>query len=575
MLARFQTLRTRRDVAELLEIPDTYLIYILYRRRDRLSYRTFTIKKRSGGVRIISVPPSSLFVLQNKLNHVFQLAYRPKPSVHGFVKRRNIVSNALPHVRKRWILNVDLKDFFPSIHFGRIRGALMAKPFQLPAPAATVLAQICTAQEGLPQGAPTSPILANLVCAKLDGELMALARRYRLTYTRYCDDLSFSTRNYNFPPDIAIAGSGLIGSSVTIGPSLLALLTTNQFVVNDQKTRLQLQDCHQEVTGLTVNRFVNVPRQFVREVRAMLHAWAKFDLAAAADTYVREFHPQRRTALAPEVLFASVLRGKVEYIGFIRGRTDPVYCKLRAKLHQLDSTLIGPAPPPTARRQSSGVGSEDRWTKLFQKVRDRIVQLERVKRDGTVGSGTAFCLRDGILATAAHILTGSVTVHFPAGPASVSKVYVHSLGEEKVDCALIRHLQGPGMIPHEARDPDPGEPVAVIGFSTVPLRQPTISLHLGHVESIRTDYAVSMKFIQISVQSTGGLSGSPVLDSSGRVIGIVIQSQYEQTEATVPGREFCTVLPIGYALEIDPAGASVDLPLPERPRPGLAVRTDP
>ncbi len=268
----FKKLASRKDIADLLEIPDNYLFRILYVRNDRLHYRKFQIKKRAGGTRTISAPTAALSVLQSKLNHVLQLIYAPKPCVHGFVLDRSILTNASPHVGKRWVLNVDIENFFPSINFGRVRGAFMARPFNLPKRAATVIAQICTADGILPQGAPTSPVLANFVCAKLDGDLMALARRFRLTYTRYCDDLTFSGRHHSFPPEVAVAAAGWIGDQVLLGPALEGLVSANGFRLNPAKTRLQLWTCHQEVTGLTVNAFPNLPRHYVRSVRGMLYA---------------------------------------------------------------------------------------------------------------------------------------------------------------------------------------------------------------------------------------------------------------------------------------------------------------
>src|SRR5207237_8311575 len=116
-------------------------------------------------------------------------------------------------------LNMDLADFFPSINFGRVRGMLMAPPYGVGAPAATVLAQLCCSENGLPQGAPSSPMLANMVCGRLDGELTALARKFHATYTRYGDDITISLRRYDFPEEIALAPTGWIGPDVDAGPA--------------------------------------------------------------------------------------------------------------------------------------------------------------------------------------------------------------------------------------------------------------------------------------------------------------------------------------------------------------------
>lgn len=125
---RVFSLRTGEDVADLLEVSYGHLTHILYWGRQRYPYRKFLIRKRSGGYREISAPPTSRRILQAKLNRVLQLAYNRKPSAHGFVSGRSILSNARSHVGKRFILNIDLQNFFPFINFGRVRGVFMARP---------------------------------------------------------------------------------------------------------------------------------------------------------------------------------------------------------------------------------------------------------------------------------------------------------------------------------------------------------------------------------------------------------------------------------------------------------------
>ncbi|MBS3026588.1 MAG: hypothetical protein HCA25_05695 [Dolichospermum sp. DET50] len=143
LIKKFYSLRSGRDVARLLEIPYGDLVYYLYVIPYKFRYITFAIKKKLGGERIISTPATSLKLIQKKLNQVLQCVYQVKPSVHGFVKGKNIVTNAKAHVGKRYVLNFDLKDFFVSINFGRVRGMFMALPYALNPEVSTVLAQIC------------------------------------------------------------------------------------------------------------------------------------------------------------------------------------------------------------------------------------------------------------------------------------------------------------------------------------------------------------------------------------------------------------------------------------------------
>src|SRR6266568_2538034 len=199
----FRALLSPADIADLLEVPYYYLVRILYLSPHRYQYDDFTIPKRSGGTRLICAPPPAILALQTKLNRILRLVYKPRASTHGFVENRSILTNAQSHTSKRFVLNLDLSDFFPSINFGRIRGLFLAKPYLLPEDAATLIAQICSHNGSLPQGAPTSPVISNMICWKLDRELEKLAHYNKCTYTRYADDITFSTSMKRFPANIA------------------------------------------------------------------------------------------------------------------------------------------------------------------------------------------------------------------------------------------------------------------------------------------------------------------------------------------------------------------------------------
>jgi len=165
---KFLSLKTPRELAFLLVIKYEKLNYLIYKKETSAKYRSFYLNKKSGGHRRIDTPIGPLKIVQRKLNDILQLIYTPKPSVHGFIFDRNIVTNSQAHIRKPVILNLDLKDFFPSINFGRVRGMFMGYPYKLPPKIATFIAQICCHNNQLPQGAPTSPIISNMICSKLD-----------------------------------------------------------------------------------------------------------------------------------------------------------------------------------------------------------------------------------------------------------------------------------------------------------------------------------------------------------------------------------------------------------------------
>jgi RNA-directed DNA polymerase len=265
----FLKLQDRDDIAQLLEVTIKQLNFHLYVLPSEKKYKVFTIPKKSGGTRQISAPASPIKIIQRKLKQVLETVYNPKPATHGFVTGRSIVSNARLHKKRRYVLNLDLENYFPTIHFGRVRGMFMGNPYHLNDEVATILAQICCHQGVLPQGAPTSPIISNMICARLDAKLQQLAKEHQCTYSRYADDITFSTNRSKFPS--ALAHLSDIGQ-VEIGDELSSVIQENGFQVNPKKTRLQVKQQRQEVTGLTVNKYPNVRRRYVKQVRAILHA---------------------------------------------------------------------------------------------------------------------------------------------------------------------------------------------------------------------------------------------------------------------------------------------------------------
>jgi RNA-directed DNA polymerase len=551
IVARFRSLGTRRDVADLLEIEDGYLRRILYLRREQDAYRTFTIRKKRGGTRVIAAPPNALSILQSKLNHVFQLTYKRKRAAHGFVRGSSILSNAALHVGKRWVLNVDLVDFFPSINFGRVRGMLMAPPYAIGDAAATVIAQICCADGVLPQGAPSSPMLANMVCGRLDGDLTALAKKHHAAYSRYADDITISARTYTFPEALAIAPTGWVGPNVSVGSALQHVIETNGFSVNPDKSRLQLSHCRQEVTGICVNVFPNVNRSLVREVRAMLHAWRQYGLEEAERDFRERFAKPDRRPDTGQPSFRRALKGKLDFIEMVRGRTDPISVKLRTQLHELEPTLVPPPLEPLPRTGGvlRGVGTDPGWTRWFRALGQGIFQLE-TQTDAGTRSGTAFAYRQGVLATAAHNLVGEIRLSVPPFPVVVKNWLSHNAYDAQgIDCAIARYEHGAPPLLSTTQLPMPGEPIAVIGFASVPRRHPSLGIYPGVVESINTDY-YGTRLIQLSVKPAGGLSGSPVINAMGQVVGIMTESTFEQTQEGVPNREFCFALPIARVAEI-------------------------
>lgn len=266
IIIRLKGAKSLVDLAALLGYKPEALSYILYRIPAITKYTNFTIPKRSGGVRSIQAPDARLKLLQKRLAKVLYMYLaaiektgKPhKPVAHGFMPSLSIITNATNHKRRRYVLNLDLADFFPTINFGRVRGVFLKdKRFEFDPKIATLIAQIACENNALPQGSPCSPVISNIVGRLLDVRLVRLAKRYKCTYTRYADDITFSTNQKAFPAELALpdpAGTG----TWTIGAALAAEITGSGFAINAGKTRMQCRGSRQVATGLLVNEKVNI-----------------------------------------------------------------------------------------------------------------------------------------------------------------------------------------------------------------------------------------------------------------------------------------------------------------------------
>jgi RNA-directed DNA polymerase len=511
---RFLTLKTRLDVALFLDVSLQQLTYHLFKVKDTERYAKFNIAKKSGGLREIRSPATALKLIQKKLNQGLHCVYEPRNAVHGFVLSsslsapRSIVSNARLHVGAKFILNLDLKDFFPSINFGRVRGMFIGKPYGLDPEAATVLAQICCFENGLPQGAPTSPTVSNMICAKLDADLQKLAQRYNCLYSRYADDLTFSTRASSFPKSIARVVTREAGPETVVGGELEKVVNGNGFQINPLKTRLQTKIRRQEVTGLTVNQFPNVKRRYVNQIRAMLHAWREFGLELAETDFRNRYDRKHRNPKSAPPSFKRVVKGKLDFLTMVRGKEDSVCIRLLRQYAQLETSFAF----------TSVVGPSTN----FELVKDAVWVLEVLVGSGAsmvTEQGTAFFLAGVGLVTCAHVLrpqTRAIRAHEPTKSYPVKVI----AQDEHLDLAV---LEIPGV--HHDIELPCGDPAAlrqsqairVLGFPNyAPGNQ--CAVRNGEVTAFRT--ASAIRRILVDANIIAGNSGGPVLDAKNRVIGV-------------------------------------------------------
>ena len=334
-----RALQSSQDVAKYFGVPHGRMIWMLYKAPETSRYVAFEIPKTSGGMRQIHAPIGMLRELQDRLHVDLATLYRPHPNAHGFISGRSVATNAEEHTGRRWVLNIDLADFFPSINFGRVRGLFLKPPFDMAPAAATVCAQIATHRNGLPQGAPTSPVLSNLIAATLDRRLLRLARQYRLTYSRYADDITFSTNANTFPPSVALREAIAGGTyKIEAGDALRQAVELAGFSINERKVRIQGRSFRQTVTGLGVNTRVNIARRRVRRIRAMLHAWRKFGIEDAAHEHFAKYRdaPIKSNAANRSTAFRNIVYGHLSFVKMVRGADDPVFLKLCSQVLDLD-----------------------------------------------------------------------------------------------------------------------------------------------------------------------------------------------------------------------------------------------
>lgn len=327
-------------MANLLEINDKSLRYFLYHKKTENMYRSFKIPKKNGEYRIINAPNKELKSIQRKLAYVLALVYKVKPSAYGFISKKNIIENAKQHTKRNIILNIDLESFFNQIHFGRIKGMLIKKPYEIGDEAAIVIAQLSCFKGILPQGAPSSPVLTNMICSPLDTQLTRLAKKYELRYTRYADDITFSTYKNEFPEKIVYGES----NNLKLGAELLDLLNKNNFKVNDKKIFLN-NNSRQEVTGLIVNKFPNIKREYIKNIRAILYNMGKSGEYEVAKEYIRKGNCKSRDIILnvnnidykDKIInwFKCVLKGKIEFIRLVKGEDNWVYVKYAKQMNDI------------------------------------------------------------------------------------------------------------------------------------------------------------------------------------------------------------------------------------------------
>jgi len=519
----FSDIKSPEDLAAFLRLPLGQLQF--HARNSAKYYYEFRIKKRSGGMRVIHAPSNPLRSIQQTIAQAILAQYKPRPSVRGFTSGQSILTNAAPHSAKKLVLNIDLEEFFPSIHRGRVVGALKAKPFELSQETAKLIADLCCLGGRLPQGAPTSPVISNIICWNLDRALERLAGRYYCYYTRYADDITFSTNARMFPAALLPQNEALSNAPSELEQVILA----NGFTINKHKTRLLSRSRRQTVTGLVVNEFPNVDRRFIRQIRAMLHSWEKNKLEKAqADYQSKYWHPKISGRPTPD--FRRVLLGKISFVGQVRSTSSKLYLNLLKKYAKLNPAFKLPPEPPH-RKDIVQLAYDCTWV---------------LESESNSSQGTGFMLAGVGIVTCAHVLAPG-THAFRSSPEEVGKKFdikiIHK--DTDRDIAVVQLLgidqaMLPSMERANSESLKPLSQLVAVGYA---------NYNPGHSPDIKPCQISGFfkrkgeRRIRVNTGIIAGMSGGPVTLPSGRVIGIAVTGADNESAVEDPSVEH-GVIPI-------------------------------
>lgn len=390
----------------------------------RKRYAEFKIKKKSGAERCIHAPVKGLKSLQKTLSFVLQCVYEPHNAAMGFVRDRSIVDNAKLHVGSKYVYNIDLKDFFPSVDQARVWKCFQLKPFNLNKASsvepqymkwedfkkehlkidepvtflkgkgrmftntpygtlfvannfdkekdkyillgssslktkagkslegtlwlvnkipdtsrldiANIIASLCCTEmeverksetgewekvkrNVLPQGAPTSPVITNIVCQKLDYLLSGVAKRFGLKYSRYADDITFSSMHNVYQPESEFL------------KELHRIIAEQNFHIKESKTRLQKDGYRKEVTGLLVNEKANVQQRYIKQLRMWLYYWERYGYERASGFFLKQYIADKGHVKNGKPDMANVIGGKLDYLKMVKGADNELYLKLKSR----------------------------------------------------------------------------------------------------------------------------------------------------------------------------------------------------------------------------------------------------
>jgi RNA-directed DNA polymerase len=491
---KLKNIHTTIELARLLCVDhDKQLIHFLYNRKAS-NYVKRQITKRSGGIRTIYIPHPTIMYMQKQFARLLDEIYLPPKNVHGFIKGRSVISNAKTHLLSNEILNIDLEDFFGNINFGRVYGVLQAKPFSIRPNVAAVLAQLACHNGAIAQGAPSSPVISNIIARQLDRKLIEFSRVTGLRYSRYADDITLS------PIRVAALSSVIENiSPLKLNKEVVDLIKSCGFNINSSKLKYSTAHQKRQVTGIIINEKLNVKRKYIRNIRAILFDW---DLNGLDKMCLKYIEKNSITHFKDNQSAIRSIRGKIDWVGHVRGRDDAIYIKIAELFNYL------------CERDSVG-------TKLkivpneFARLRDMVFVVEFELRQGT-----AFSLDNVGVITAAHVCDSHMGTLIDS-EGRRHDVLVKYIDFDR-DLAILEVLNKPLKNHIKLSSATAG---ALIGKSVMLVGYPNYSdgrsLHLARGEVLSRHHGRNEVYVSTEIFS--GNSGGPLLDENGDLIAIALR----------------------------------------------------
>lgn len=321
-------------------------------------YRLVSIPKRDNHGRFtkrrrVYMPTPRLKFFLRQANTLLSSAYTPPPCSFAFITGRTIVENASPHTNKKYILSLDIKDFFDSISIQKAVSAIKsAFPWKYREEFLNAIVGASSLNGHLVQGSPLSPTISNIVCLNLDRRISSYCENLKISFTRYADDFTFSSNDFDFTTNTSFLDS------------ITKLISEEGFTLNNEKTHIQLYNNRQVVTGLVVNSKVNVARKYIKEIRSILYIWEHFGYDEASESF--RFHYlhvsrkigsslRRRISYEDEerILHSRIKKkatnysprldqhilGRLSFLKMVRGDNDYQYLRLTERFNALSKRL--------------------------------------------------------------------------------------------------------------------------------------------------------------------------------------------------------------------------------------------